>query len=160
MTRRALFQAAFSATLPLRGQPGDFARRIFVRANELRVARGAGELKWSEPLARCALEQCERREALRFAGHVDPERGGVAERLEAAGIRWATCAENLFKMRGYDDPANFAIVFWWYSLGHQANMVNPAFTDTGVAVTQGADGTFFVTQIFTLPAPPGVRLRR
>src|SRR5579884_1555615 len=157
MTRRFFFQAAFAGSIPVPGKPEDFARRIFERTNELRVARGVGPLRWSDELAQRAMDQSVRKEALRFEGHVDPERGGIAERLDAAGIRWAACGENLFRMKGYDDPANFAIVFWWYSKGHQANMLNSVYTDTGVAVTQGADGTFFVTQIFTERAPAGVR---
>jgi uncharacterized protein YkwD len=51
-------------------------------------------------------------------------------------------------MKGYDDPVNFAVVFWWYSAGHQANILDPVFTHTGVGITEGVDGAYFVTQIF------------
>ena len=102
----------------------------------------------SEAVARCAAEQGRRKEALRFPGHNDPERGDVGRRLLSGGIDFARCAENLFAMRGYDDPVNFAIVFWWYSPGHRANMLNAAYTHSGVAVAEGADSMFFATQIF------------
>ncbi|MCU1330276.1 MAG: hypothetical protein JWN34_5646 [Bryobacterales bacterium] len=124
------------------------ARRIFDRANELRRARGLMELEWFDTLAACAARQCERKKILRFKGHEDPELGGVSQRLDRFGVKWSRCAENLFEMRGYDDPVNFAIVFWWYSPGHQANMLNPDFRRTGVAVTVDDDDRFFVTQIF------------
>jgi uncharacterized protein YkwD len=152
MTRRLLLGTIFPALLA-----GDFnqrpearamARRIFDKANEIRLARGATPLEWSDAIADCAARQSERKKILRFPGHRDPELGDVAERLNHFGVRWSHCAENLFEMRGYDDPVNFAIVFWWYSPGHQANMLNPAFRRTGVGVTVDDEQRFFVTQIF------------
>jgi len=154
MTRRGLLSAALAFTGTTVGADracDEFAQRIFMRINELRVSRGVNALIWSRDLGRCALEQSIRKEQLRFPGHTDPERGGVSERLNAAGIQWARCGENVFQERGYDDPVHFAVVFWWYSPGHQENMLNPEYTLTGLGVTKGHDGTFFVTQIFTLP---------
>jgi uncharacterized protein YkwD len=148
MTRRALLQSALTVAAPLASDLHEDARRIFERINELRTLRLAPAMRWSEVLAECAREQSERKRMLRFPGHNDPERGGVADRLSAAGIGWAKCAENLFSVRGWDDPVNFAVVFWWYSAGHQANILDPVFTQTGVGVTEAADGTYFVTQIF------------
>jgi len=126
----------------------DYARRIFQKINDLRVVRGAPALVWSDALAACAEEQSLRKVELRFPGHVDPERGDVATRLRAAGIRWARCGENLFMEKGWEDPVNFAVVFWWYSPGHQENLLNPEYRESGIGVAQGADGAYFVTQIF------------
>jgi uncharacterized protein YkwD len=131
---------------------GDCEGRIFRKINELRVARSAGALVWSDTLAACAREQSRRKAALRFPGHVDPERGDVAQRLNAAGVRWVRCGENLFQERGWDDPANLAVVFWWYSAGHQENLLTPEYRESGIGVARGADGTYFVTQIFVDPA--------
>ncbi len=154
MTRRDWMKSVAAAGL-IPGPTDDFAGRIYKRANELRVARGASELVWLEPVAACARQQSERKAALRFPGHNDPERGDIAARLTAAGVGWSACGENLFMERGYDDPVNFAIVSWWYSPGHQENMLNPDYTQTGVGVTQAADGAYFATQIFLKPpAPP------
>jgi uncharacterized protein YkwD len=63
MTRRDLFQSALGAAAAkgwdssLTGE----ARQIFARINELRMARGAPEMRWSEAIAQCALEQSERK---------------------------------------------------------------------------------------------------
>ena len=163
MTRRDFFHTALAGAAPALGSRDDcqtFAQRIFNRANELRVIRGVPPLRWSEPIVECAREQSARKVLLRFPGHNDPERGDVAARLSAAGVGWSRCAENLFMEKGWDDPVNFAIVFWWYSAGHQANMLNPDYTHTGVAVMQGADGAFFATQIFVEAPEPGIRPRR
>lgn len=159
MTRRALLQAAFpavaAASLQARPNLNEMARRIFSKINEVRVSRGMRELEWSDSLALCARQQCSRKEKLRFSGHEDPELGGIAERLALAGIGFERCGENLFEMRGYEDPVNFAVVFWWYSQGHQANLLNPVYVKTGVAVSVDADDRFFVTQIFVEPPAPG-----
>ena len=156
--RAALLPPALLAKNP--DHVAEFARRIFDRINELRVQSGVRELAWSAPLARCATEQSLRKDQLRFPGHNDPERGSVSERLVAAGIGWAHCGENIFSERGYADPVHFAVVFWWYSPGHKENLLNSDFTETGVGVVQGADGTFFVTQIFVLPPAPAARTPR
>jgi uncharacterized protein YkwD len=152
ITRRSILQAAATraALASVNAQP-DFAWRIFSRINELREETGAGRLQWSAPLAECAKQQSNRKMELRFAGHNDPGRGGVAERLTSAGIAWAQCGENLFMEKGWDDPVSFAIVSWWYSPGHQANLLKPEFTDTGVGLAQGPDKAWFVAQIFLAP---------
>jgi uncharacterized protein YkwD len=132
----------------------EFTMRIFQKINELRVSRGATALAWSDPLAVCAHEQSRRKALLRFDGHNDPERGDVAARLRSAGIAWSACGENLFMEKGWDDPANLAVVFWWYSTsGHQENLLNPIYTESAIGVVQADDGTFFVTQIFMTPVP-------
>ncbi len=132
----------------------EFAQRIFARINEIRLFNGSSKLAWSDALAECAREQSIRKVELRFPGHEDPQRGGVSDRLHTAGIDWSHCGENLFMERGWDDPVNYALVCWWYSPGHQANLLNPDFTETGVGLAQADDGTWFVTQIFRTPPPP------
>ncbi|MDE3197859.1 MAG: hypothetical protein KGN84_16035, partial [Acidobacteriota bacterium] len=151
MTRRSLLQSALSAAaIPRDPATDSFAKRIYAHINDLREARGSPRLIWSPLLAECATGQSTRKVELRFPGHDDPERGDIARRLSAAGILWQRCGENLFMERGWDDPANFAVVFWWYSPGHQENLLNPLYTHTGVGLCQGADKAWFVTQIFTL----------
>jgi uncharacterized protein YkwD len=164
ITRRSVLQAAAVAGLVSRAgkaalnQEIDFARRIFSRINEIREVNGAEALQWSDAVAECARQQSIRKLELRFPGHTDPARGGVGERLHSAGIDWARCGENIFMERGWDDPVNYAAVFWWYSPGHQENMLDADFTETGVGVVQGSDQTWFATQIFLTPPP--VKMRR
>ena len=168
MTRRSILRTAAAIGAPslvaasqtglVRTNEPDFARRIFSRINQLREGTGAEPLQWSDAVAECARQQSTRKVELRFPGHNDPERGSIAERLRAAGIDWALCGENIFMEKGWDDPVNYAVVFWWYSPGHQANLLNPEFTHTGVGLAQGPDRAWFVTQIF-LEQPPSARVR-
>jgi uncharacterized protein YkwD len=162
-TRREMLAAALGAPLAF-ANPGpseeeDFAYRIFRRINELRVAREAPALIWSDAIAVCAREQSLRKAALRFPGHNDPERGDISARLNAAGIRWARCGENIFTETGWEDPVNFAVVFWWYSTsGHRQNLLAPEFTESAIGVVKADKASFFVTQIFVTP-PPSARFR-
>jgi uncharacterized protein YkwD len=151
MTRRETLGALAATATLSRTEEHDFARRIFSRINELRQLHGSGALQWSDMVASCAQEQSLRKAELRFAGHTDPERGDVANRLRNAGVGWGRCGENLFMENGWDDPVNFAIVFWWYSAGHKENLLNPAYTQSGIGLAQGVDRAWFVTQIFIAP---------
>lgn len=153
MRRRSFLQLIACCAVRAQESEESSARRIFTRINEIRVLNGAGELAWSNRLADCAREQSLRKVELRFPGHDDPERGDVSERLRAAGLDYSHCGENLFMERGWDDPVNYAIVCWWYSPGHQANLLNPEYSETGVGLAQGEDGAWFVTQIFRTPPP-------
>lgn len=168
MTRRTAITICAGAALARgeRGQEGeqseepDFAHRMFEKINELRLKRGAGPLEWSAALEACAREQSRRKALLHFEGHNDPERGDVAARLTAAGIGWGACAENLFMEKGWDDPANLAVVFWWYSTsGHQENLLDPRYSQSAIGVVRDDDGTFYVTQIFIAPAHEITRTR-
>jgi uncharacterized protein YkwD len=159
VTRRSILRAAASFVItPQTVQAStaadrDFAPRIFSRINQLRELNGAGPLQWSDPLAECARQQSLRKTELHFPGHNDPERGGIAERLHTAGIDWARCGENIFVEKGWDDPVNFAVVFWWYSPNHQANLLDPEYTDTGIGLAQAPDQAWSITQIFLKPPP-------
>ena len=148
MTRRELLAASVPFSLPATRALSDFEHRIFDQINELRESWNAPKLAWSGYLAALAREQCARKAELHFPGHEDPERGGIDQRLAMAGINWARCGENMFSERGYDDPVNYAIVFWWYSKGHRENMLNPLYAQSGIGIFHADDGTFFVTQIF------------
>lgn len=129
----------------------DFEQRIFNRVNEIRVHCGSPALAWNDTLWAEASLQSARKAIVQFPGHVDPERGDVAQRLNARGLAWSECGENLFSERGYDDPVNLAIVCWWYSAGHKATMLKAAFTETAVGVAIGPDHRIYATQIFLTP---------
>jgi len=151
ITRREALGALAATATRSRTEEHDFARRIFSRINELRELHGSTALQWSDTVASCAREQSVRKAELRFPGHSDPQRGDIADRLWSAGINWGHCGENLFMEKGWADPVNFSVVFWWYSAGHKKNLLNPEYTQSAVGLAQGVDEAWFVTQIFIAP---------
>lgn len=70
-----------------------------------------------------------------FFAHVDPEDGStVAERAADFGYAFAKIGENL---AGGQQSAQEAVVDWMKSAKHRANLLDPAFTEIGVAVKDG-----------------------
>lgn len=66
--------------------------------------------------------------------------------MQAAGYRFQMAAENLAK--GYDNEPELQQA-WMKSRGHRANILNPLFTEIGVADANG-----IVVVMFGRPAPP------
>ncbi len=66
--------------------------------------------------------------------------------MQAAGYRYQVAAENLAK--GYDNEPELQQA-WMKSRGHRANILNPLFTEIGVADANG-----IVVVMFGRPAPP------
>lgn len=77
-----------------------------------------------------------------------PNGDDMQERIESAGYRgWTTLGENIGA--GYDSPAA-AVDAWMASDGHCANIMNPAYRETGVgyAWVQGSTYRAYWTQDF------------
>ncbi len=149
-----------TALLALAGTPLVFAtgnslpgieQRIFEGINFQRVAFGYDALEWDPVLCRTARVHSRRMLEAHFFSHVDPVYGDLAQRLNAAGIAWIRCGENVFKERDYTDPAAIAVVEWMYSEGHRANVLTAEFRSTGVGVAFDSDGTYVATQQFLVP---------
>ena len=68
-----------------------FERRIFDRINQLRTECGSPALEWVNAIYAEAREQSVRKAELRFPGHVDPQRGDIAQRLTTRGLRCQPC---------------------------------------------------------------------
>ena len=139
---------AVGAAPPDAPAPATLEGRIFAGINEQRRLQGLPPLAWSGDLARAALSHSQAMAARSFFSHDDPVLGGFADRLRAAGIACAACAENLFMARGYPDPVPIAVAGWMNSPGHRANILDARFTRTGIGVAQGPDGAVYITQIF------------
>ncbi len=161
--RRRGFVAGLLGACAARGEPVDLRpleREIAWRINELRKRVSAPPLTWDDAVAAAARNESEDMARIRFFSHENPERGELAARLDSAGIRWLRCGENILREDGFLDPVSVAEVEWWYSPGHKANLINPVYTHTGVGLARGSPHEVFATQIFVLPLPPGVRMRR
>jgi uncharacterized protein YkwD len=127
-------------------------RQVFRAVNRERKTRAIPELEWHERAAKAAHVHSKRMAERNFFSHIDPRRGDLADRLKAEGISWTAIAENLFQQQGYKDPVERAVAGWLKSEGHKRNLLNPAYTHTGIGVATRSDGTTFYTQIFLRPA--------
>jgi uncharacterized protein YkwD len=77
---------------------------------------------------------------------------GVAARVSEAGYDYRKVAENLANAAGDADapappPADIHD-HWMKSRAHQANIVEPKYTEVGVSMGRSKKGTYFYTMVF------------
>ena len=161
MTRREIL--AGLAAFPFEREIRSAELRMSELINDDRSRAGLPRLEWSEVLADAARSQSTRMMVRGFFGHRDPEYGELQKRLEAAGIGWSHCAENIFHASGWQEPGwraplRLADISWMTSPGHQANILLDSVTLTGVGIAHRPPEDWFLTQIFI--APPIVPVRR
>jgi uncharacterized protein YkwD len=131
-------------------------RKVFDLVNRQRRLRGLGLLHWNDSLAEQARLQSSNMMERGFFAHNDPLRGQLAVRLNAAGIGWSRCGENIFREHGMEEPADEAVEGWMKSPSHRTSLLDPLFTETGVGVAISPTTEYYVTQIFVRPRKSGV----
>lgn len=149
--RRALPVACALPLLLLQGSANrvqSVEQRIFQSINQVRQEHRLAPLKWSAKIAGQARSHSSRMLAGRFFSHEDPRYGDPGRRLRRAGIIWRLCGENIFEEQGEADPVRSAVRGWMRSSGHRKNILTRGFTETGVGVAIGRDGTYSITQMF------------
>ncbi|MEB3225856.1 MAG: CAP domain-containing protein [Synechococcus sp.] len=72
---------------------------------------------------------------------------GRASNLEKQALPYASVAENLALIQGYDDVATVAVEGWIDSPGHHKNIVGD-FDLTGIGVVKNEDEIYYFTQLF------------
>ena len=87
--------------------------------------------------------------------HAGGDGSTPAERATRIGYRWLRVAENV--AAGQATPEE-AVASWLDSAGHCANLMDPAYTETGVGVAAAAAGEdgprwTYWAQVFGRPAP-------
>jgi uncharacterized protein YkwD len=73
--------------------------------------------------------------------------GSPFERITAAGYRWRTAGENIGATFGDGPDPQEMVERWMNSEIHRNNILNPAFTETGIGVKQ-KDGATYYTKVF------------
>lgn len=87
-----------------------------------------------------------------YFAHVSPVGTGVDGWVEGAGYRYILIGENL-AMGNFTDEEDL-VSAWMASPGHRANILNPKFTEIGIAAKKGTvEGatTLIAVQIFGMP---------
>ena len=108
----------------------------------------AQPLRWNENLA--AVARAHSRDMLEqgYFDHVDPEGRSVSTRINAAGIPWRALGENI-AIYGTIMGAEAAFMNEpRFQHNHRANILNANYTDVGIGIVQGANGSLYITQDF------------
>ncbi len=130
--------------------PRQAERYLFTLVNRDRRAHGLPPLLQDDALTEIARAHSQDMARVGYFGHRSPSRGGLPERLQAAGYRSLWAAENVARA-GSMQEAEEALM---RSPGHRANILAPEATHLGVGVASGSgEDHWLVTQVFSRPAP-------
>jgi uncharacterized protein YkwD len=147
----ALVVAVAALVAPLRAEPraerraGLDAGQILALTNESRRRAGLPPVAMDERLMRAARAKLFDMLKQDYFAHRTPDGRQPWAFMQAAGYRFQMAAENLAK--GYDNEPEVQRA-WMKSRGHRANILNPHFTEIGVA-----DASGITVVMFGRPAP-------
>jgi uncharacterized protein YkwD len=127
-----------------RSHAGLDPRRIVELTNASRRAEGVAPLRVDEQLTAAARAKLFDMLKGDYFAHRSPDGRQPWAFMQAAGYRFLAAAENLAK--GYDSEIELQ-ADWMRSRGHRANILNPRFTEIGIADAQG-----IVVVMFARPA--------
>jgi uncharacterized protein YkwD len=129
--------------------------QVLGEVNRAREGAGVRPLLADAALDRAAAHHASelaRREVLDHES-TDPARRTIALRVDAVGVRWRRIAENLAQVSGGSAAVGPQVArLWLNSPGHRANMLEPAYTRSGVGVARDRAGLWYVVQLYVLPA--------
>jgi len=127
-----------------------FADRALVRINQLRAAGancGASgtfaattPVTWNTLLTRAADAHSQDMAAKNYFSHTSQDGRDPGARITVTGYVWRTYGENI--AAGYS-TVDSVMDGWTASPGHCANLMNPAFTELGLACVPGSSTTTY-----------------
>jgi uncharacterized protein YkwD len=115
-----------------------------------RKFEAATVLAANDSLGRAARKHAQDMAAHSLLGHEGTDKSVPAERATQAGYAWASVAENV---AGGQTTAGEVVKVWLASPGHCANLMNPRYSETGVARAVDPDSQHVVywVQVFAAP---------
>lgn len=146
--------ALFSGCGVTSHDPDQLELVAFTMVNNYRMDNGVAELKWAEDMADVARRHGQDMVNRDFFDHTNPDGVDVAGRLGLLGIEWIALGENIARTtENTEEPAKAALNVWKESSGHEANMVNATFEESGVGCAIG-DNYIYFTQVFIYREEP------
>jgi len=140
----------------LAGRTAGLERQMWVLVNQDRLKPGshaetAGQarpLKWNDRLAAVARAHSLNMLKQRSFSHDDPDGTTFSARIKRAGIPWEASGENIAV---YDTVEGAESAFMnepRFQQNHRGNILNATYTDVGIGVVEGPDGSLYITQDF------------
>ncbi len=125
----------------------DAEQLVYDLTNSVRVRNGLEPLSWSSSASQAAKKHSRNMAELNFFSHVDPFFRSPGNRLNAEGISYITCGENI--IAGYDN-AILSSHGWYVSKDHRSILLNKNFRYLGVGFAYNADSIYktYITQNF------------
>jgi uncharacterized protein YkwD len=135
------------AAAPGEPLPQDVASAIVKLTNVERARAGVAPLRPDARLMRAAQLHADQVARARRLEHVLPgtRYPDPKDRLAAVGYVWEAYAENV---AFGDSTASRVVANWMRSAGHRANIVNPAYSETGTGYAVDTRGRPYHVQVF------------
>ena len=158
---RAWIVLAMPLVPPAASDAEDIGRRVLELVNEARASPrrcgwrrfdAAPPLAPSELLQRAALEHARDMASRSSLSHAGGDGSTHAERATRAGYQWRVVGENI---AAGQPTAEQVVAGWLRSAGHCANLMDPEFSEMGVAyvVAPQGDKDIYWAQVFGAPRP-------
>ncbi|GGY01273.1 hypothetical protein GCM10010324_55130 [Streptomyces hiroshimensis] len=126
------------------GANGKHVQQVVDMVNAERAKAGCSPLTINAKLQAAAQGHSDDMAARDYYAHTSPEGKSPGDRMTAAGYRWSTYGENIFKS---PKDARTAMDGWMKSSGHRANILNCSFKEIGVGINFASNGPWW-TQNF------------
>ena len=139
----------------------DLERQMWVLINQDRsnpetfgeTGGRAQPLNWNERLAAVARGHSRNMLEQGFFAHVDPGGRTLEMRIDQAGIPWWAAGENI-AINGSVLRAETKLMNEpHFQPNHRYNILSTFYTDVGIGIVQGPDGSFYITQVFVQTPP-------
>jgi uncharacterized protein YkwD len=118
-------------------------KSVFEQINRYRTARKLPKLRLNPRITQQARIHSQNM----ARGRVPFSHQGFERRVNAIPLRYNSAAENVAFNRGYDNPANQAVIGWIDSPEHLKN-IKGNYNLTGIGVATNYQGEVYLTQIF------------
>jgi uncharacterized protein YkwD len=122
-------------------------------ANSAETGGRAQPLQWNEKLAAVARAHSRDMIEQRYFDHVDRQGRTLAARINAAGIPWRGLGENI-ALNGTVPGAEAAFMNEpRFQNNHRGNILNANYTEVGIGIVPGPNGSLYITQDFVAIPP-------
>jgi uncharacterized protein YkwD len=130
----------------------DFAATALARVNQWRASGAncgsqgqfgpAPAITWNDRLTQAATVHSQDMQANNFFSHTGSSGSTLAQRVDAAGYAWSAIGENI---AAGQTSVNSVVDGWIASPGHCRNIMNPDYTQMGLACVPGGSGNTYST---------------
>jgi uncharacterized protein YkwD len=140
---------SIEASSPARwGTTAYIEKEVFKMINSEREKHGLKPLIWNDRIADIARQHSRNMAEQHFFDHRGKDGSIVSNRADRAGIKWISIGENIVTFLGASDPVRYATDAWMESYPHKMNILHKGWKQTGIGAIVGADGSYYLTQVF------------
>jgi uncharacterized protein YkwD len=133
--------AALTGSPTSSGQESEIVRLL----NAARMSAGLQPLSIAPQLTQAAVLHSQDQAQRDVMSHTGSDQSSVADRVQRANYAFTTVGENVLARPNIHAAGAFDQ--WWNSQGHFENMMNPNFTNIGIAIAGSGSGRYYYTMV-------------